>query len=129
MLNCSGCWENPCICGKGYDHLTNEQKKSLAASLIGSVPISVGTCKQCKHWQSKENIVNYKYNGVDDFHIRTEAVSSTGQDYFGVCDLLTESYGAPEDGVNNAYVFTQGDDAVFTTGSDFCCSKFNQKGN
>jgi len=35
MFNCSGCWDNPCTCGKDYDHLSRDQRNHLAAALLG----------------------------------------------------------------------------------------------
>lgn len=127
MLNCSGCWDNPCTCGKGYDHLDDDSKRALAARLIGSIPTVSGACKTCEHWQSRDNITTHKYSDIDDEHIKTEAVSEKLSFEQGVCSLLNESVINEPGGISNATIYTRGDDAVFVTGCDFCCVKFKQK--
>ena len=34
MFHCDGCWDNPCTCGKGYQHMSRADRYALA-ELIG----------------------------------------------------------------------------------------------
>lgn len=37
MSDCSSCWETPCVCGKGYKHLSTKELKELVHSLTETI--------------------------------------------------------------------------------------------
>lgn len=34
MFHCDGCWDNPCTCGKAYQHMDRGQRAALARVLL-----------------------------------------------------------------------------------------------
>lgn len=55
MFNCSGCWDNPCTCGKEYEYFTVDGLKALIKILN-----AILARKQDPRTESEKFVIPYR---------------------------------------------------------------------
>jgi hypothetical protein len=58
MFHCDGCWDNPCTCGKGFEHFTEEKLRAEIAMLEGVLKRRFGSKQEVPTTSSECTILN-----------------------------------------------------------------------